>query len=145
MNLASVGYYCMSFSESNLSTISIAYFTGCIALTVHLLLFSNPSTDIRKAILTYLLIFCGLKSSTEIFIHRDEPNLRILPGGAIGATLGFIGGFYAGYWMCIVFRLFDGVGPIESSTTSLAISFTIAEFSRQAGSFLGNVLFLTYF
>ena len=129
----------MSLHRNILLVFSIAFFTFCIILIVHLF-FSSPDSDIRRAIFTYLLIYGGLISAFEIFKHRNEPNFGISPISATGATLGFIAAFYFSYQICILSGIFDGTDSIETSSVTLVLSFVSAEVGRQIGSYLGSIL-----
>lgn len=117
----------------------IAFFAICTVLIVHLVFFSS-NRDIGRSIFVYVLTYGGLNSAFEIFKHRNAPNYGISVGRAIGGTIGLIAGCYFGYQACILANLFDGVGPIESSSITATITFTSGVFCLQIGSFFGNVL-----
>jgi hypothetical protein len=109
------------------------------ALLLHLI-FSSPNRDIGRSIFIYVLTYGSLYSALKIFKHRNEPNYGISVGLAIGGTLGLIAGCYFGYQACILAGLFDGVGPIESSTITVTITLMSGIVCLQIGSFFGNVL-----
>ena len=76
----------------------------------------------------------------QIFRYINASNYGVSFGSAIGATLGFIAGFYFGYQVSILAGIFDGVGSIDSSSITIAMSFGSGEAGRLIGSSLGNVL-----
>ena len=129
----------MSLNRNILQLIGIAFFTICIALIMHLL-FLSPNSGTKRAIAIYFLVYGGLFSAFEIFKHRNEPSYGISPSRVVGAALGFVGGIYGSYLICILAGISDNVSPIDSSSITVAICFGSAEASRQIGSFFGNVL-----
>lgn len=131
----------MSSGKNILQFFGIAFFTLCIALTMHLFLLSSNS-DTKRAIAIYFAVYLGLFSVWEIFKHRNEPGYGISISRSVGGALGFIGGIYGIYLLCILVGIYDNVSPIDSSGIVVAMCFGSAEASRQIGSFLGNALLL---
>lgn len=131
----------MYFGKNIFLVFSIPFFAICTVLILHLIFFS-PNRDIGRSIFVYVLTYGGLNSASEIFKHRNAPNYGISVGSAIGGMLGLIAGCYLGYQACILAGLFDGVGPIESSSITVTITLMSGVVCLQIGSFLGNVLLL---
>jgi hypothetical protein len=119
---------------------SIAFFTVCVVLIVHMLFFP-PNFDTNRGIITYSLMYGGFFSVFEIFKHRNKPAYGISPSRAIGAMPGFVAGFYCGYLICILAGISDGISLMnESSGITIGICFGGGEAGRQIGSFFGSVL-----
>ena len=129
----------MSSSRNILHFFGIAFFTTCVALTIHLL-FLSSSSDTKRAIAIYFTVYLGLFSVFKIFKHRNEPGYGISINRAVGGALGFIGGIYGSYLLFILFGVYDDVSSIDSSAIIVGICFCCAEGSRQIGSFLSNAL-----
>lgn len=88
----------------------------------------------------YFAVYLGLFSASEIIQHRNEPSYRISISRAVGGALGFIGGIYGSYLLCVLVGIGDDVSSIDSSGIVVGVCFGSAEASRQMGSFLGNAL-----
>ena len=129
----------MSSDRNVLLFLGVAFFAICTVLILHLIFYS-PNRDIGRSVFIYVLIYGSLYLAFKFFKHRNETNYGISVGHVLGGTLGLIAGCYFGYQACILAGLFDGVGPIESSTITVTITLISGTACLQIGSFFGNVL-----